>query len=55
MWSYLDKKTSVGQPSSSPTRAASANIAGFRKEWHYRGPAVSEQVILLVTGTRVWR
>jgi len=49
------KKTPVGQPSSSPTEAASANTAGFQKEWHCRGPAVTEQAILLVTGTRIWK
>jgi len=37
----LMKKTPVGQPSSSSTVAASANTAGFRKEWHCHGPAVS--------------
>ena len=49
------KETPVVQPSSSPTGAASLNTAGFQKEWHCRGPAVTEQAILLVTGTRIWR
>jgi len=31
----LSKKTPLGQPSSSPTGAASANTAGFQKEWRY--------------------
>jgi len=51
----LTKKTPVGQSSSSPTGAASANTAGFQKEWHCRGLAVTEQAILLVTGTRIWK
>jgi len=49
------KKKPVGQPSSSPTGAASANTAGFQKERHCRGTAVTEQAILLVTGTRIWK
>jgi len=49
------KKTPAGQPSSSLTWAASAGIAGFWQGWHCRGPAMSGQAMLLVTGTRVWR
>jgi len=56
MWSYLNEEnTSRAVEFITDWSRRSANTAGFQKEWHCRGPAVTEQAILLVAGTRIWR